>query len=149
MSKDCHNPLSFGEGRGEALKFGYETADVPNYELLKQFSKENKQKPTEAEELMWSKLRRDALGVHFRRQHIIGDYIADFVCLSHHLIIEIDGAYHNDKQQMDSDAERTKRLNIYGFSVLRFTNEEVKEDTERVLSTIKENLINYDRNKQC
>lgn len=128
-------------------RFGFETADCANYELLKQFSKENRRNATGAENAMWDMLRRNALGVHFRRQHAIGDYIADFVCLSHRLIIEIDGLYHEDGQQKDKDAERTERLAKYGYTVFRFTNHEVMKNKEKVLSTIKEHLSNYGTNR--
>lgn len=128
-------------------RYGFETADCANYELLKQFSKENRKNATSAEDVMWNMLRRYALGVHFRRQHIIGDYIADFVCLSHRLIVEIDGLYHEEEQQRSIDAERTERLNKYGYTVLRFTNYEVMKNREKVASTIKEHISNYDTNR--
>jgi very-short-patch-repair endonuclease len=81
-------------------------------------------------------------GGHFRRQHIIGQYIADFACLSHKLIIELDGVYHQLPNQQISDEERTEWLESKGFYVLRFTNEEVIGDTEKVLNKIKNYIIN-------
>ena len=59
-------------------KFPFETADCFNYELLKQFAKENRKNPTQAEGVLWHLLEKNNLGKPFRRQHIIGNYIADF-----------------------------------------------------------------------
>jgi len=72
----------------------------------------------------------------FRRQHAIGDYIADFICLEISLIIEVDGEYHNSEEQQEKDTIRTKYLNEQGFYVLRFTNNEVINQTEWVLKSI-------------
>ena len=95
-----------------------------------------RRKPTEAEAVLWSYISGRKLGVHFRRQHPIFDYIPDFVCLNYRLIIEIDGGYHFDGEQPEKDAERTKNLAEQGFAVLRFTNEEVLHDTDGVLDAI-------------
>lgn len=76
------------------------------------------------------------------RQHIIGDYIVDFVCEDKGLILEIDGAYHNEPRQEESDKLRTLFLESMGFHVIRFTNEEVLENIESVIDRIKENLYN-------
>ena len=81
-----------GEEHDKGL--GVQMADPCLYGLLKQFVKENRKNETMAEMVFWKFLRGDQLGVHFRRQHIIGDYIADFVCLPLRLIIELDGGYH-------------------------------------------------------
>ena len=80
------------------------------------------------------------LDAKFRRQHIIGQFIADFVSLRDKLIIEIDGAYHNYPDQTISDAQRTEILNGLGFRVIRFTNSEVLCDTDNVLDKIKNEL---------
>ena len=85
-------------------------ADPISYGLLKQYVKENRRKETQAESILWKYLRMDQLGVHFRRQYIIGNYIADFACLAKRLIIEIDGGYHQLPTQQVSDAERTEWL---------------------------------------
>ena len=77
----------------------YKTASPDIYKLLEGLAKKNRQYPTEAEKAMWELLKGNNLGVSFRRQHIIGDYIVDFVCLQKDLIIEIDGGYHAQKEQ--------------------------------------------------
>ena len=126
----------------EKCSFGYEMADPTEYTLLKDFAIENRKKPTEAESILWDYLKGNVFGVHFRRQHIIGQFIADFVCLSHKLIIEVDGKYHQLPNQKISDRERTDWLENKGFKILRFSNEQIISDTDRVLTIIHEYIIN-------
>jgi len=115
----------------------YKTASPDWYELLKFFARENRKNPTQAESVLWEYIRDRALGTKFLRQHIIGDYIGDFVSTEHHLIIEVDGAYHAERQQTEKDEERTNILSNMGFKVVRFTNEEILNDIERTIETIK------------
>lgn len=114
----------------------YKTASPDWYELLKGFARENRKNPTQAESVLWEYIRDRALGAKFLRQHIIGDYIGDFVSTEHHLIIEVDGAYHAERQQTEKDEERTITLTNMGFKVVRFTNEEILNDIERTIETI-------------
>ena len=93
--------------------------------------------PTEAESVLWDALRGSGLGVKFRQQHIIEDFIVDFYCNEYKVTIEVDGGYHNTPEKTVSDSERTARLNELGYTELRFTNEEVFHDLEHVLKTIK------------
>ena len=110
---------------------GYrETADSMNYGLLKENAKEMRKNPTEAESAFWSLVSGNNLGVKFRRQHIIGNYIVDFVCLEKKLVVELDGGYHDDSEQQIADNIRSKELKEYGFTILRLRNEEVLSDTE-------------------
>ena len=97
---------------------------------------------TPAESVLWECLRGNQLGVQFRRQHPIYDYIPYFVCLKKKLVIEVDGAYHYLGDQPMNDEERTKYLNQYGFDVIRFTNEVVLNDTDNVLIKIKQAMDN-------
>lgn len=120
------------------MKQGYETADCSSYGILKTNANYNRNHPTEAESLMWELLSGKNLGVRFRRQHIIDEYIVDFVCLRKKLVIEIDGGYHFAEEQTHLDNIRTERLMSLGFKVIRFTNEEVIAETENVLQKIKE-----------
>ena len=115
------------------------------YPLLKDFANHNRHNPTEAEEVLWSLLSHRKskspsgdLGASykFRRQHIIGRYIADFACLDSKLIIEVDGKYHNLKGQVEEDAIRTQVIEKYGYRVLRITNEEVLCDTDNTMRKI-------------
>lgn len=120
----------------------YQTSDPVLYGLLKDFVKQLRNKrPTEAETVMWQLLRQNGAGAHFRRQHIIGPYIADFCCLSANLIVELDGGYHQLPDQQVKDEDRTAWLNQQGYRILRFTNDEVLFDTDRVLHSII-NIVN-------
>ena len=117
--------------------FDYQTADPIVYGLLKEFVSKHKSNPTEAENILWQILTGKKLdGYKFRRQHIIGNFIADFVCLSQKIIIEVDGLIHQLKENQISDSERTIELNKFGFDVIRFTNNEVIGDTDSVLKKI-------------
>lgn len=117
--------------------YSYSTADPVIYGLLKDFVAEHRSNPTEAEKVLWEIVKgKKMAGFKFRRQHIISNYIADFVCLSEKLIIEVDGLYHQLPENKISDEERTKELNKLGFEVIRFTNEQVLHDTDNVLNEI-------------
>ena len=90
---------------------------------------------TEAEARLWTYLRAHrADGVHFRRQHAIGNYIVDFCAPRKKLIIEVDGGQHID--QGEYDAERTQFLELQGYRVLRFWNNEIMKDIEGVMRVI-------------
>lgn len=122
------------------MDYDYCTADPLNYQLLKDFAKNNKKYPTEAESILWDYLKRNNLGKPFRRQYIIGNYVVDFLCLPARLAIELDGGYHQLPQQIEDDKTRSEWLNEHGFNVIRFNNEEVICDIESVLQRIKERL---------
>lgn len=106
------------------------------YEILRKYARENRQNMTLAESTLWEYIRGDKLGFKFLRQHIIGDYIVDFVCREQGLIIEVDGAYHAEPNQQREDDVRQHWLERQGYHVLRFTNEEVLEEIDYVLDTI-------------
>ncbi len=105
-----------------------------------EYSKAMRSQPTEAEKALWELLRGKKTGFKFRRQHIVGDFIVDFLCLEKHLIIEVDGGYHNDPQVAENDELRSEILELQGYTILRFTNEQVLFDTEKTLSTINHTL---------
>lgn len=79
---------------------------------------------------------RRELGEKFLRQHIIGDYIVDFVSRHDGLVIEVDGGYHSEPRQQEEDKLREEALEQMGYHVIRFTNEEVLCDIENVLNQI-------------
>jgi very-short-patch-repair endonuclease len=89
---------------------------------------------TPAERKLWSRIRTDQLGVNFRRQHAIGNYITDFCSPQAKLIIELDGSQHLD--QKEYDAERTRYLESRGYQVLRFWNKDVMKNIDGVLQVI-------------
>ena len=123
----------------ESKKFGYLTGGNNSALLIKK-AQENRDNPTEAEALLWEQLKSKKLEHKFRRQHLINDFIVDFVCLSKKLIIEVDGGYHLAAKQQISDEERTKVLENEGFEIIRFKNQEVIGDNENVIKTIIQKL---------
>ncbi|MXN92125.1 leucine--tRNA ligase [Flavobacterium sp. Sd200] len=129
--------------RGASFTPGYQTADKTIVGTLVEHGKANRKEATEAEILLWEALRNKNLGYKFRRQHAIGKYIADFVALEKRLIVEVDGGYHNQAEQIELDEERTLELEQkYLFKVLRFTNDEVLNNLESVLTNIRIALSN-------
>ena len=137
------SPFPSGEGRGEAnfaQVWGAHTADSTQYDLLKENAVNNRKNPTEAESVLWDMLKGNKLGAHFRRQHIILDYIVDFICLDKGLIIELDGGYHDDPRQKEYDEARTAHLHRLGYTELRFKNEELLCNPDAVIQKIKDTL---------
>ena len=122
------------------LRNRYETARPSAYKLMKELQKNRKQQTIEAEQILWEQLRTKKLSFKFRRQHIVDEFIVDFICIEKRLIIEFDGKYHNTKEQQEADELRTEILNTLGFKVIRFTNEEVIGDIDKVLKHISEEL---------
>ncbi|QDP85635.1 leucine--tRNA ligase [Chryseobacterium sp. SNU WT5] len=108
-----------------------------NSKILLQHAKSMRKDSTAAEEILWQALRNRNLGDKFRRQHLIEDYIVDFVCLEKKLVIEVDGEYHNIEEQKEADDLRTQYLEFFGFNIIRFSNFEVEEQIESVLEKIK------------
>ncbi|MBS1585407.1 MAG: leucine--tRNA ligase [Bacteroidetes bacterium] len=141
--------LSKGEGDGTQEKFsgkeGWQTADVAAYSSIAPHQKELKNSLTEAENILWQRLRNNQLGTKFRRQHIVGKFIADFISLSKQLVIEVDGKIH--EQQKEEDHQRTLFFQEKGFKVIRFTNEEVIQDTDHVIEKIKTELTGHSGEK--
>ncbi len=118
----------------------FKTSSPDWYELLKENARKNRENPTEAEYVLWQYLKNKQLGVKFLRQHVVLDYIADFICLEKLLIVEVDGGYHQKLEQQLLDEERTNRLENKGYRIIRYTNEQVLMDTEKVIESIKEHL---------
>ena len=118
----------------------YMTVRPSTYKLMKSLQQDNKKNSTEAERILWESLRGKKVGYKFRRQHIIDEFIVDFVCLEKSLVIEIDGGYHNTEEQKDVDALRTDILNKLGFNVIRFKNSQVIDAIDNVLQQISEKL---------
>jgi len=95
---------------------------------------------TDAERVMWNVLRnRQVLNLKFRRQHPIGNYLADFCCIEKGLIIELDGSQHLGRAAYDE--KRTKWLNEHGFQVLRFSNGDVLPNPEGAVEKIRNHIF--------
>ena len=118
-----------------STRFRWAASD--RYDLLKKYAKENRMNSTTAENVLWQNIRNKQLGVEFRRQLVIGDFIVDFVCLDKMLVIEVDGGYHTERDQLEDDETRARILNSLGFCVVRFSNERVLLDLDNVMSDIK------------
>src|ERR1700761_8724096 len=104
--------------------------------LIFQNATELKRNMTHAELVLWGHLKGKQLGAKFRRQHPIGQYIADFYCHQHKLIIEIDGGIHQLPEIADNDIERQLDLEANGIKIIRFTNEQIFSQLEKVLNDI-------------
>lgn len=94
---------------------------------------------TPEEKLLWEKLRKKQLGVRFKPQHPIENFIVDFYCHQFKLVIEVDGKIHNF--QKEYDLGREAELKKYGVKILRFTNSEINNSIDLVLDKIRQNLI--------
>ncbi|MDH7914363.1 DUF559 domain-containing protein [Winogradskyella sp. SYSU M77433] len=134
-------PLQFPQkGNVKSVLKKYQTARPSTYKLMKKLQQENKKNGTEAERILWECLRAKKLDFKFRRQHIIDEFIVDFVNLEKNLVIEVDGGYHNTQEQQEVDEIRTLILNELGFKVIRFSNEQIIGDIDSVLNTIEQRL---------
>ncbi|MFS8826741.1 DUF559 domain-containing protein [Synechococcus sp. R60.1] len=140
------SPLSHAAGEGgriAAPDLSSRAAGEGGYELprasreLIARARQLRREATTAESLLWELLRdRRLLGRKFRRQHPIGQFIADFFCDDARLIIEIDGAVHREPTQQERDRLREEILREHGFAILRFTNDQILDRTEQVLQEI-------------
>ncbi|WP_415878299.1 endonuclease domain-containing protein [Methylomonas sp. BW4-1] len=109
---------------------------------MKQLARALRINQTDAEKLLWYRLRnRQLADCKFRRQQVIGPYIADFLCLEPKLIIELDGGQHADQQKQDE--QRSQFLESLGYRVLRFWNHDVIRDIESVLEAIRLVVIRF------
>ena len=133
--------LPIGEGWGgvsQPKTYGgqpYFHISPEKWAVLKEFARNNRKNPTEAEDRLWQELRKEQLGVKFRRQHAIEDFIVDFVCLEKRLVVEVDGEIH--EQQKEYDEMRTAFLEVNGFEVIRFKNDDIFNKSDYVLKEIK------------
>ena len=106
---------------------------------IRERARQLRKNPTDAEKLLWQKLRYWQLGgLKFRRQLPIGPYIVDFACLEKRLIVEVDGGQHAEQSAYDND--RDAWLRNQNFVVLRFWNTEVMQNIDGVMQVIIEKL---------
>jgi very-short-patch-repair endonuclease len=105
--------------------------------IYTQRARELRRNANAAEKLLWSRLRGGQLnGSKFRRQHALGDYIGDFVCLRAGLVIELDGDSHGNDERQRLDATRAETIERHGFRVIRFWNDDVFTNTDGVVEAI-------------
>jgi very-short-patch-repair endonuclease len=108
---------------------------------LTHLAKGLRKKSTDAEKLLWSRLRAGRCeGMKFRRQHSIGQYIVDFVCLERKLIIKLDGGQHALPDEARKDRQRDAWLEKEGYTVVRFWDNEVLMNRNGILDAIRERL---------
>ncbi|WP_327752509.1 endonuclease domain-containing protein [Sphingobium sp. SJ10-10] len=120
------SPPLQGRGRGWGLSTG-------RLAQLAAFAREMRREPTEPEKRLWSKLSRSQLGGYkFRRQTVIGPFIADFLCPQKALIVEVDGDTHS----VESNKARDEALNAMGYSIIRIANHDVRQNIEGVCAAI-------------
>ncbi|MCX6226865.1 MAG: DUF559 domain-containing protein [Bacteroidia bacterium] len=104
-------------------------------------ARELRRNQTKAEKILWYHVRNRQLGgFKIRRQHFLNEIIVDFYCSDKRLCIEIDGPYHNAPSAQDSDKQRDDELEGHGFIVMRFKNDEILFDLDRVLHDILKTL---------
>ena len=128
------SPSPKGEGKCHPRVNGAVKGSL--YRSLFEAAKEMRKKSTQTEEILWESLRNNGIGFKFRRQHIIDRFIVDFYCVRTGLVVEVDGEIHN--LQVERDKERDTILDGLGCRVIRFTNEEILNEFDKVLRIIKD-----------
>jgi very-short-patch-repair endonuclease len=135
-------PLA-GEGWGggsSTLEFSMVERKRPvwkGHSTLRVIARALRKNSTDAERILWSELRDHRLsGLGFRRQVPIQGYVADFVCHSAKLVIELDGGQHFSDQGERADAARSVVIEAKGFKILRFSNHDLMTNRSGVLETI-------------
>ena len=122
------------------LRYTYSTSHRPKT----RFARSLRKRQTPGEKLLWRQLRaRNFHGLKFRRQVPVGPYIVDFLCVQRKLIIEIDGDSHCALSAQERDKKREEYLRNKGFVVIRFSEQQVKEDIHSVLTQLGKRLSLY------
>lgn len=119
--------------------FGRSLVSPARAQLLEERARQMRFAPTRSEEWLWRRLSGSKTGFAFRRQLVIGRYIVDFACTKARLVVEVDGGYHEGRQQRD--AARGRALTELGWRVLRVTEAEVFADLDAVLARITEAAV--------
>jgi very-short-patch-repair endonuclease len=110
---------------------------LPYNRDLKQRSRQLRKNMTDAERLLWAKIRLKQLkGYQFYRQKPVGDYIVDFLCPRAKLVVEVDGSQHLSDEAIEYDGTRDEYLNGLGLRVLRFTNSDVLTNIDGMVESI-------------
>ena len=126
QAQRLNSPPLQGRGRGWGLSAG-------SLDQLAGFAREMRREPTEPKKSLWAKLSRSQLGGYkFRRQSVIGPFIADFLCPQKALIVEVDGDTHS----AGSDEARDAALSLIGYRIIRIANHDVMQNIEGVCAAI-------------
>ena len=102
---------------------------------LKEFSQQLRTNPTKEEFLLWNKFLRK-YPIQFRRQYVIGNYIADFYCHTAKLVVELDGSQHYEQAGIEADQARDAYLQSLGLTVLRYSNADINQRFQGVCEHI-------------
>ena len=138
MSDDTAHPPPLQRGRGTAAKRRWR-GTFPHEKESKShaLAKALRRKLTRAEVILWQNLRRNAIdGIKFRRQHPIGPYVTDFVCLRAKLVVEVDGETHSTEAERAHDARRRAFMAKFGWKEIRVGNDDVYKNLDGVLEAI-------------
>jgi very-short-patch-repair endonuclease len=113
---------------------------IINRPELLAFRRENRQRPSAPEALMWNNLRGRRIGMHIRRQQGILNYIVDFYCAKVGLVIEIDGPTHLLPQEIEYDRYRQEDIEALGCDFIRFSTDDVTQNPDAVLASIRQRI---------
>jgi len=117
------------------------TEGIPR-SVMRRFARDQRANAVNAEAMIWREVRnRCCLGAKFQRQVPLGNYIVDFVCFEHRLIVEIDGPSHQNDEAAQSDAQRDAWLAKERFRILRLPNDLVIASTELAVARIRAALV--------
>ena len=120
---------------------------IHNKPIFQEYRKKLRKRSTAAESTLWKTIKNKQIeNLKFRRQHSIGNYIVDFYCPEIRLILELDGASHDNYLSEEKDIVRDKALHEYNCTVLRFENRYVYEFLEEIVKAIKAHKISYLKN---
>ena len=136
--------LLTGRSRREKVYLCYNNSMKHKSTTLNQ-AKMLRKNMTEQEKVLWNLLRNNQFyGLKFRRQVPIGNYVADFVCEMHNVIIELDGGQHNEPENIEKDKQRTDFLESKGYKIIRFWNNEIDNNLEGACEVIYRTIFKKD-----
>ena len=116
---------------------------IPYKPYLKILARELRNNSTPAEATLWNKLKNKQSGYDFHRQKPLRNYIVDFYSAELNLIIEIDGQYHSHEEQYTLDIRREDELKVFGLTILRFSEMEVRKNMINVLRVLEDYIENF------
>ena len=119
-------------------KFVFRKSESPEY--VADLARTMRSAMTPAEKLLWEQIRKRGVeGTRFRRQRPIGRFIVDFYCAETGLIVEVDGAVHRGREKYDEN--RDEFLSAGGYTILRFTNDEIHYRMDEVMEKIRWTIL--------